>query len=88
LKNGESTLKEREITDLLTDLGLAEHKLKVAASLSEGIKRKVSVAIALCGKSTLVLLDEPTAGMDQNARRSLWSVLQNYRRDRIIILTT
>jgi ATP-binding cassette subfamily A (ABC1) protein 3 len=36
----------------------------------------------------LVLLDEPTAGMDLGARRDLWNMLKNYRRDKIIILTT
>jgi ATP-binding cassette subfamily A (ABC1) protein 3 len=46
------------------------------------------VAIALCGGSKLVLLDEPTAGMDLGARRGLWDMLKNYRRDKIIILTT
>jgi ATP-binding cassette subfamily A (ABC1) protein 3 len=35
-----------------------------------------------------VLLDEPTAGMDLGARRDLWNMLKNYRRDKIIILTT
>jgi len=88
LKGGEPSLKQREITDLITDLGLTEDKTKVTTSLSGGNKRKVSVAISLCGKSTLVLLDEPTAGMDENARRSLWDMLQNYRRNRIIVLTT
>lgn len=36
----------------------------------------------------MVLLDEPTAGMDLGARRDLWTMLKNYRRDKIIILTT
>lgn len=42
----------------------------------------------MCGGSRLVLLDEPTAGMDLGARRSLWDMLKNYRRNKIIILTT
>jgi ABC-type multidrug transport system ATPase subunit len=42
----------------------------------------------MCGGSKLVLLDEPTAGMDLGARRALWDMLKNYRSDRIIILTT
>jgi len=57
-------------------------------TLSGGNKRKLSVTIALCGESKLVLLDEPTAGMDLGARRALWDMLKNYRRDKIIILTT
>ena len=69
-------------------MGVAPDKNKVAGSLSGGNKRKLSVAIALCGNSRLVMLDEPTAGMDLSARRSLWDMLKNYRNNRIIILTT
>ena len=60
----------------------------MAYQLSGGSKRKLSVAISLCGGSKLILLDEPTAGMDLGARRGLWDMLKNYRRDKIIILTT
>jgi ATP-binding cassette subfamily A (ABC1) protein 3 len=42
----------------------------------------------MCGGSKLVLLDEPTAGMDLGARRALWDMLKNYKNDKIIILTT
>jgi len=73
---------------LIRDVGLTTDKDKPAGSLSGGNKRKLSVAIALCGGSKLVLLDEPTAGMDLGARRGLWDMLKNYRRDKIIILTT
>ena len=44
--------------------------------------------MALIGGSKLVILDEPTSGMDLGARRSLWDMLKKYKRDRIIILTT
>lgn len=73
---------------MIRDIGLTIDKDKRAGSLSGGNKRKLSVAIALCGGSKLVLLDEPTAGMDLGARRDLWNMLKNYRRDKIIILTT
>lgn len=87
-KGGKPELKEKEIDDLIRDVGLTTDKDKPAGSLSGGNKRKLSVAIALCGGSKLVLLDEPTAGMDLGARRALWDMLKNYRRDKIIILTT
>ena len=73
---------------MIRDVGLEEDQHKVAGSLSGGNRRKLSVAIAMCGGSKLVLLDEPTAGMDLGARRSLWDMLKNYRSDKIIILTT
>jgi len=60
----------------------------VAKKLSGGNKRKLSLAIALVGKSKFILLDEPTSGMDPTARRKMWEMLKNYKKDRIILLTT
>ena len=60
----------------------------MAENLSGGSRRKLSVAIAMIGGSKLILLDEPTAGLDLNARRKLWNMLKNYKHNRIIILTT
>lgn len=60
----------------------------MAYQLSGGNKRKLSVAIALCGGSKFVLLDEPTSGLDLSARRELWNMLRNYKKDKVILLTT
>lgn len=87
-KGGNPDYKQKEIDDLIRDVGLTTDQDKKASQLSGGNKRKLSVAISLCGGSKLVLLDEPTAGMDLGARRDLWNMLKNYRRDKIIILTT
>ena len=56
--------------------------------MSGGEKRKLSVAIAICGDSKFIVLDEPTAGMDVEARHMLWAVLKGIQRDRTILLTT
>jgi len=56
--------------------------------LSGGQKRKLSVGIALIGNSKIVLLDEPSSGMDTADRRRLWEMLKTQKNDRIIILTT
>ena len=87
-KGGDPARKAEEILSLIVDVGLAPDKEKQAGRLSGGNRRKLSVAIAICGNSRLVLLDEPTAGMDLSARRSLWDMLKNYRNNKIIILTT
>ncbi|NWJ10124.1 ABCA1 protein, partial [Crypturellus undulatus] len=53
-----------------------------------GMQRKLSVAIAFVGGSRVVLLDEPTAGVDPYSRRSIWELLLKYRRGRTIVLST
>ena len=78
-KGGDPATKEEELRGLIVDVGVAPDKKKQAGSLSGGNKRKLSVAIALCGNSRFVMLDEPTAGMDLSARRGLWDMLKNYK---------
>ena len=53
-----------EIVKLLKDVGIWDMRNTKAKNLSGGSKRKLSVAIALCGDSKFVMLDEPTSGMD------------------------
>jgi ATP-binding cassette subfamily A (ABC1) protein 3 len=60
----------------------------MSKTLSGGQKRKLSVAIAMIGDSKIVLLDEPTSGMDTSARRRLWEMLKKNKAGRIVILTT
>ena len=55
---------------------------------SGGNKRKVSLAISMVGNPSVVLLDEPTAGMDPKSRRSVWDLLQTFKRNRTIVLCT
>uniref|UniRef100_F1RPD0 ATP binding cassette subfamily A member 15 n=1 Tax=Sus scrofa TaxID=9823 RepID=F1RPD0_PIG len=59
-----------------------------SVSLSGGMKRKLSIIIALIGGSKVVILDEPTSGMDPASRRATWNLLQHYKQDRTILLTT
>jgi ABC-type multidrug transport system ATPase subunit len=56
-------------------MNLTEHANKEAGNLSGGNKRKLQVAIAIIGSPSIVLLDEPSAGMDPEARRFMWSVV-------------
>lgn len=77
-----------EINQLLTNLELEEKKDSLSEFLSGGQKRKLCIALALIGNSKLILLDEPTSGMDITAKRSLWSMIKKYKKEKIIILTT
>lgn len=79
---------ENAINEKITEVDLADKRYTRAANLSGGQKRKLSLAIALIGGSQIVMLDEPTSGMDLTARRRMWDMLRNDKRGRIIILTT
>lgn len=50
------------------------------------MKRKLSVGIALCGNSKVILLDEPTSGMDPTARRALWDLLLKNKKGKCLLL--
>lgn len=88
LKGYPEHLIDSEIDRLLHELSLDDKKRSPASTLSGGMKRKLSVAIALCADSKVVMLDEPTSGMDPAARRSTWDLLQKEKKDRTILLTT
>ena len=62
--SGSKKEKLEEVEKILKDVGIWEFKNTQGRNLSGGNKRKLSVAIALCGKSRFVMLDEPSAGMD------------------------
>ncbi|OVA13315.1 ABC transporter-like [Macleaya cordata] len=77
----------------VVEKSLAEVKLTEAAkmrsgSYSGGMKRRLSVAIALIGDPKLVILDEPTTGMDPITRRHVWDIIENAKKGRAIVLTT
>ena len=65
-----------EAKQLLDHFHLHERSNYVGSELSGGMKRKLSTAIAICGGSKFIVLDEPTAGMDPLARRELWDLLK------------
>uniref|UniRef100_A0A8C9ZL04 Cholesterol transporter ABCA5 n=1 Tax=Sander lucioperca TaxID=283035 RepID=A0A8C9ZL04_SANLU len=77
-----------EVTKVLKDLDLEKIKTAQAKNLSAGQKRKLSVGIAILGDPKILLLDEPTAGMDPCSRHQVWSLLQNRRAGRVIVLST
>lgn len=58
---------------------LEEEKDKLISSLSGGSKRKLSLAMALIGGSSVIFLDEPTSGMDAISRRSIWTILERVK---------
>ena len=79
--------KER-VKYLINSLGLSEHKDKKVKQLSGGMKRRLMIAKALVHKPGLLLLDEPTAGVDVELRTRLWDFVDELRRDGISVLLT
>lgn len=76
---------------MMRDLSLTEHVDKLSMTLSGGNKRKLSLAISLMGLPPLVLLDEPSTGVDPAARRLMWDVISavsTARRECSVMLTT
>ncbi|KAG7243353.1 hypothetical protein INR49_011809 [Caranx melampygus] len=77
-----------EMDQMIKDVGLPHKRKDLAKNLSGGMQRKLSVAIAFVGGSKIVILDEPTAGVDPYARRGIWELLLKYKQGRTIILST
>ncbi len=74
---------------VLRDLSLWEKKDYKIMTLSGGMKRRVMIAKALSHEPRILFLDEPTAGVDVELRRSMWEMVRSLRRDGVtIILTT
>uniref|UniRef100_A0A8C7FF51 P-type phospholipid transporter n=1 Tax=Oncorhynchus kisutch TaxID=8019 RepID=A0A8C7FF51_ONCKI len=77
-----------EMEQIVNDIGLPHKRQCRSNTLSGGMQRKLSVALAFVGGSKVVILDEPTAGVDPYARRGIWDLLLKYRAGRTIILST
>uniref|UniRef100_A0A3Q3LC94 P-type phospholipid transporter n=1 Tax=Mastacembelus armatus TaxID=205130 RepID=A0A3Q3LC94_9TELE len=77
-----------EMDQMIKDVGLPHKRKDLAKNLSGGMQRKLSVAIAFVGGSKIIILDEPTAGVDPYARRGIWELLLKYKQGRTIILST
>lgn len=80
------TIDLSEITQLL---GLENKQNEYVKSLSGGWKQRVSLALALINDPEIVFLDEPSMGLDPNARREMWDIIHRLRNDgRTIVVTT
>ncbi len=73
---------------LLTDLGLGEKMYQNTLTLSGGMKRRLMIARALVHNPKFLILDEPTAGVDVELRRSMWDYLRGLTKQGLTILLT
>lgn len=79
---------EECISDLLERLQLSPHRGKLVKQLSGGMKRRLLIAKALVHSPKLLLLDEPTAGVDVELRLSLWNLIRELKKQGTSILLT
>jgi ABC-2 type transport system ATP-binding protein len=81
--------KARPVGELLELVGLQEKAKAKSVELSGGQQQRLAVALALVNDPDLILLDEPTTGLDPQARRKLWEVIQDLRlAGKTVLLTT
>ncbi|KAJ3652605.1 hypothetical protein Zmor_018556 [Zophobas morio] len=77
-----------DVKNMLLELGIYEQANTMVNSLSGGMKRKLCLGMALIGNPEILILDEPTSGMDPESRRKIWNLLLEYRKTKTILITT
>ena len=80
--------KPRAVDELLARVGLVEAARTRYRRLSGGQKRRLALAVALVGNPQLVFLDEPTTGMDPQARLATWDIVRELKRSGVTVLLT
>lgn len=86
---GQNRAAARESTEKIAlQLGLKDLLSKRAKRLSGGMKRRLSIAMAMISNPQILFLDEPTLGLDVFARRELWTSIQALKKEVTILLTT
>jgi len=78
-----------EIERVINKLGLDPFRNVAAKKLSGGFKRKLNIAIALLNDPKIIIMDEPTSGMDPVSRRNFWEIIKKLKQEnKTIVLTT
>ena len=76
------------VEKILNDVKLTKFRNYLVRELSGGMKRRLSLGIALIGEPPIVFLDEPTTGLDPKNKREIWDILSHCKENRCMILTT
>jgi ABC-2 type transport system ATP-binding protein len=83
-------LGNKKVDEIIEIIGLEEKRKSYVVNLSGGQRQRLAIGIALINDPAILLLDEPTTGLDPNARREIWDILQSLRQksETSMILTT
>lgn len=84
---GREETRERAI-ELLEMMGLEERATERVKEYSGGMKRRLSIAMALVSDPEVLFLDEPTLGLDPQSRRAIWEYIAGFKGKKTILLTT
>jgi ABC-2 type transport system ATP-binding protein len=79
---------QKQITDTLTAVNLLDRAKSPVETLSGGMQRRVNIAVALVHQPKLVILDEPTTGLDIEARYEIWELIRQLQNQGMTILLT
>lgn len=80
--------RTRQVAACLAAVGLSDRACSPVDTLSGGMQRRLNVAIALVHRPKLVILDEPTAGLDLEARYELWATIRSLKQQGMTVLLT
>ena len=69
---------------MLSNIDLEQYRKVSARTYSGGNKRKLSVDMALIGNTSVVFLDEPSAGMGPEARKKMWKILESIKKNQLL----
>ena len=78
----------KQVRDCLAAVNLSDRADSVVTTLSGGMQRRLSIAIALVHRPRLVILDEPTTGLDVEARYEIWQLIRELKKQGLAVLLT